>query len=193
METKSERPAVRPQSSKPQQSHSPEQSSGRRPSAPGSSAANTTSFGRNQARYRVPNGTITPQFHGLTARPRTRSVVRLEELEKEKPKVTQPSAKSIQVPGEGGNPADGVAPARWQPSVSIGSPLWLEGEDPSRIEIADRNITQKRLWVEQYRGIHEFTRLLDEAIGERDQLDENNVENTMPQYVFPSLSKLYPP
>ncbi|KAK0751490.1 hypothetical protein B0T18DRAFT_457249 [Schizothecium vesticola] len=110
-------------------------------------------------------------------------------MKRERSNDTQPSAKSIQV-GEGSNLADSVSPARWQPSISIGSPLWLEGEDPSRIEIADRNIAQKRLWVEQYRGIPEFTKLLDEAISERGQLDENNVEHAMPQHVFPPPSTI---
>ena len=176
------RPTTRPQIPEAQRSEQGNHNHvlGRRPSAPGSSAANRANFGRNQASHRVDRN-ITTRSPALLGRPRTRSISRL--LEESRAKDSNPSAKSIQI-GDIDNPVDAVSPNRWQPSISIGSPLWLEGEDPSRIEIADRDIAQKRLWVQQYQGVPEFAGMLDEAINERRQLDENDVVNTIPRHVL---------
>ncbi|KAK1828535.1 hypothetical protein QBC39DRAFT_416801 [Podospora conica] len=192
MDTTSDQPASRHHTPQVHPSQHTDQTpaAARRPSAPGSSAANTANFSRNQARYRVSKGRITPQFPGLTTRPRTRSVVRLEELEKEEAKDPEPEATPTERSEyDHGNPADDAPPAKWAPSFSIGSPLWLEGEDLSRIEIADRNIAQNRLMVEFYRGVPAFAEYLDEAIKERNQLDENDVENTLPLSKVPSIQK----
>ncbi|KAK4112023.1 hypothetical protein N656DRAFT_790158 [Canariomyces notabilis] len=56
----------------------------------------------------------------------------------------------------------------------MGSPLWLEGEDPSPIEVADRKVMQLRFL---------------EAIQEREQLDETNPVNTQPRSANPSLHR----
>lgn len=69
----------------------------------------------------------------------------------------------------------------WRPSIVIGSPLWLEGEDLNAIEIADRKIAQTRLWANHYRGVPEFAQMLQEAIREREQLDETARVNTQPR------------
>ncbi|KAL2255717.1 hypothetical protein VTK26DRAFT_2824 [Humicola hyalothermophila] len=68
----------------------------------------------------------------------------------------------------------------WRPSIVIGSPLWLEGEDPSALEVADRKIAQTRLWAQHYQG-PEFERIFQEAVRERQQLDETSEENTQPR------------
>lgn len=70
----------------------------------------------------------------------------------------------------------------WKPSIVVGSPLWLEGEDPSLLDIADRKIIQARLWVEHYQGVPDFARMLQAAIQERQQLDETDPVNTRPRY-----------
>jgi len=69
---------------------------------------------------------------------------------------------------------------KWAPSAAIGSPLALEGEDLSRIELADRKVHQTRKWLDYYNGGPYFENLLQEAIREREQLDETDVENTKP-------------
>ena len=73
-----------------------------------------------------------------------------------------------------------ASPDQWEPSVAIGSPLTVEGESLSRVELADRKIIQRRAWVEYYKGVDHFAKLLQEAIDERAQLDERNEENTRP-------------
>ncbi|KAK0731406.1 hypothetical protein B0H67DRAFT_639809 [Lasiosphaeris hirsuta] len=83
--------------------------------------------------------------------------------------------------------ADVSVSGRWAPSIVIGSPLWLEGEDPSRIEIADRRIAQCRAWVEYYQGVSKFACLLEEAIDQRARLDEDNEANTKPRSSLASI------
>ncbi|KAK3329468.1 hypothetical protein B0H66DRAFT_610338 [Apodospora peruviana] len=68
----------------------------------------------------------------------------------------------------------------WKPSLAIGSSLSVEGEDLSRIEMADRKIIQRRTWLEFYGNTGYFPELLEKAISERTQLDENDEENTLP-------------
>lgn len=72
---------------------------------------------------------------------------------------------------------------QWQPSIVIGSPLWLEGEDLSKIEVADRKVAQTRLWAEHYQGVARFAEMHQEAIQERAHLDEKDEVNTKPRYV----------
>ncbi|KAK0666162.1 hypothetical protein QBC41DRAFT_281583 [Cercophora samala] len=77
----------------------------------------------------------------------------------------------------------------WQPSLVIGSALWLEHEDPTKIEIADRKVLQTRLLAEHYQNyqnVAAFSEMHERAVQERAQLDENDEENTTPMYV-PSL------
>ncbi|KAK3984860.1 hypothetical protein QBC44DRAFT_362767 [Cladorrhinum sp. PSN332] len=71
--------------------------------------------------------------------------------------------------------------AEWQPSIAMGSPLWLEGEDPSIIEIADRKVAQTRLWADHYRGVARFAEMLEEAIQERAKLDASDEVNIQPR------------
>ncbi|KAK0657570.1 hypothetical protein B0T16DRAFT_453014 [Cercophora newfieldiana] len=134
---------------------------------------NTTSFGGNRAHYQVPRGIFSPVSPAARSpRPRTRSVSRAE------------SEEQLRLGDNNQQPSLPVIPeaeAEWKPSIVLGSPLWLEGEDLSRIEIADRKIAQRRLWVEHYRGAADFPDLLEQAIQERNLLDPANEENTKPK------------
>ncbi|KAK4680859.1 hypothetical protein QC764_102460 [Podospora pseudoanserina] len=47
----------------------------------------------------------------------------------------------------------------WQPSLVIGSALWLEYEDPTKIEIADRKVLQTRLLAEHYQNYQNVSAL----------------------------------
>jgi hypothetical protein len=69
----------------------------------------------------------------------------------------------------------------WRPSIALGSPLWLDGEDLSAIEIADRKVAQTRLWVDYYQGVPDFVRTHQEAVREREQLDVTDEANTKPR------------
>ena len=110
-------------------------------------------------------------------RPRTRSVTSKEAEELNK---TQSGIPPLSVAAQVGEyEGDSVASAQWEPSIVIGSPVSLEGEDLSRIEMADRKIAQRRLWAEHYQGAGDFLKLLEEALDERKQLDENDKENTV--------------
>ncbi|KAK0747830.1 hypothetical protein B0T21DRAFT_406406 [Apiosordaria backusii] len=71
----------------------------------------------------------------------------------------------------------------WQPSLVVGSALWLEHEDPTKIEIADRKVLQTRLLAQHYQGVDAFAELYEKAVQERAELDENSEENTMPMHV----------
>ncbi|KAK4647550.1 uncharacterized protein QC761_102460 [Podospora bellae-mahoneyi] len=78
----------------------------------------------------------------------------------------------------------------WQPSLVIGSALWLEHEDPTKIEIADRKVLQTRLLAEHYQNyqnVSALTQMYEKAVQERAQLDENDEENTTPISKIPSL------
>ncbi|KAK3954384.1 hypothetical protein QBC32DRAFT_207938 [Pseudoneurospora amorphoporcata] len=71
----------------------------------------------------------------------------------------------------------------WRPDIAYGSELWVQGEDLSRIEIADRRVARARLRVEHYRHAPSpaiFQQQLDEEIRKREELDENDEENTKP-------------
>lgn len=69
----------------------------------------------------------------------------------------------------------------WRPSIVLGSPLWVEGEDPNAIQIANRKVAQTRLWVEHYQGVPYFAQAHQEAVEARAQLDESAEENTQPR------------
>ena len=68
----------------------------------------------------------------------------------------------------------------WKPSIVIGSPLWLDAEDLSVIEIADRKVAMTRLWAHHYQGEH-FAQVHQDAVREREQLDETAEINTQPR------------
>ncbi|KAK4245936.1 hypothetical protein C7999DRAFT_15909 [Corynascus novoguineensis] len=74
----------------------------------------------------------------------------------------------------------------WKPSIVLGSPLWLQGEDLSAIEIADRKVAQTRLWVAHYQGVPYFVQKHEEAIGERLKLNEALEQNTKPRTALKS-------
>jgi hypothetical protein len=101
-------------------------------------------------------------------RPRTRSLARIEtELaQQQQPdrQVTQPQS----------------APLEWKPSIVLGSPLNLEGEDLNAIQLADRKVEQTRLWASHYQGVPYFQEAHQKAIEERAQLDETAEENLLP-------------
>jgi hypothetical protein len=115
----------------------------------------------------------------VAQRIRTRSIARTEEAQQEQQQQQQHTA-SPAAPGE--IPTNSQGRGAWQSSIVMGSPLWLEGEDPSPIEVADRKVMQLRFLVEHYPGHAEMARLLQEAIQEREQLDETNPVNTQPRY-----------
>ena len=75
----------------------------------------------------------------------------------------------------------------WQPTISIGDPLSLPGEDLSRIQFADRNIAQWRSILAYHRGAPHIEKFLVKAIEERLALDGEDMNNTQPMYVVPAL------
>ncbi|KAK3497564.1 uncharacterized protein B0T23DRAFT_402677 [Neurospora hispaniola] len=81
-------------------------------------------------------------------------------------------------------PAASASPfGEWTPDIAYGSELWVEGEDLSRIEIAERGIARARLRVEHYRNAPNpaiFQQQLDEEIRKREELDDHDEENTKP-------------
>ncbi|KAK4129436.1 hypothetical protein N657DRAFT_562980 [Parathielavia appendiculata] len=81
---------------------------------------------------------------------------------------------------------DAIFATQWRPSIALGSPLWLAGEDLSAIEIADRKVTQTRLWRDYYRGAPDFVRTHQEALREREQLDETDEANIKPRSALSS-------
>lgn len=72
-------------------------------------------------------------------------------------------------------------PKEWKPSIVLGSPLWVEGEDLNAIELANRKIAQTRLWMNHYQGVPHFVQVHQEAVQAREQLDETAEENTTPR------------
>ncbi|KAK3336749.1 hypothetical protein B0T19DRAFT_50138 [Cercophora scortea] len=129
---------------------------------------------------------------------RTRSVAKAEEEEKEKEKETE-AASQQQRPLPSSTPAPAPVPTpipaedsstKWRPSIVIDSPLTLPGEDPSRIELADRKIAQHRLLTTTYPNHPDFPSLLDAAILERSLLSPLNDENTKPLSTLPSTHAL---
>lgn len=140
---------------------------------------NTTSFGGNRAQYQVPSGVFSPSPAAPSPgsprpghRHRTRSVARTES-EGQQPLPVLPAAPM-------------ASESKWKPSIVLNSPLWLIGEDPSRIEIADRKIAQRRLWKEHNGDSPYFADLLEQAIRERNLLDEDDEENTKPKSTLAS-------
>ncbi len=75
----------------------------------------------------------------------------------------------------------------WKPTISIGDPLSLPGENLSRIQFADRNIAQWRSILAYHQGSSHIETFLAKAIEERLALDENDMDNTQPMYVVPIL------
>ncbi|KAK4202497.1 hypothetical protein QBC40DRAFT_321718 [Triangularia verruculosa] len=75
----------------------------------------------------------------------------------------------------------------WQPSLVVGSALWLDHEDPTKIEIADRKVMQTRLLAQNYEGVNAFAEMYERAVQERANLDENSEENITPISQIPSL------
>ncbi|KAL2165323.1 hypothetical protein VTH06DRAFT_620 [Thermothelomyces fergusii] len=112
-------------------------------------------------------------------RVRTRSVARIEAQERQR--HTQPTehAESRPAVAVQTSSSDKACEA-WKPSIVIGSPLWLEGEDLSAIQIADRRVAQTRLWADYYRGVPYFEQAHRDAVEQRQKLDETSEENTKP-------------
>jgi len=146
-------------------------------------AFNTANYGGNRVHPQVPRGVFSP-ISPRTRRPRTRSIAQTELESQQQP---QPQPFEEQIPPL---PEAPEVEAQWRPSIVVGSPLWVEGEDLSRIEIADRKIAQRRLWVEHYRGASDFPSLLEDAIRERNQLLPTDEESTQPKSTLPSTHAL---
>ena len=77
----------------------------------------------------------------------------------------------------------------WQPTISIGDSLTLPGENLSRIQFADRNIAQWRSILAYHRGSPHIKKFLVKAIEERLALDDEDMNNTQPMYVVPTLER----
>ena len=75
----------------------------------------------------------------------------------------------------------------WQPTISIGDPLSLPGENLSRIQFADRNIAQWRSILAYHQGSSHIEKFVAKAIEERLALDDEDMDNTQPMYVVPTL------
>jgi hypothetical protein len=69
----------------------------------------------------------------------------------------------------------------WKPSVVIGSPLALPGENLSRVELADRNAAAWQARCEFYDYEPYFTHMLSRAITDRRNLDNWDREHILPQ------------
>ncbi|KAJ4297029.1 hypothetical protein N0V88_003945 [Collariella sp. IMI 366227] len=75
----------------------------------------------------------------------------------------------------------------WRPSIVLGTPLCLDGEDLSAIEIADRKVAQTRLWMEHYQEVPDFAQMHQDAVRERGQLDETVKDNIKPRSALKSV------
>ena len=154
---------------------------------------NAEIFSRNRShRVRRVNDDVSRLFAG---RARTRSLARIETEQwqrQQQQQQTGPEATdtglqndtSLQ-PTTQPTPQSGLQFGRWKPSIVLGSSLWLENEDLSAIQIADRKVAQTRLWVDHYRGVPDFARMHQEAVEERRQLDETAEINLKPRSVSP--------
>ncbi|AEO53357.1 hypothetical protein MYCTH_42394, partial [Thermothelomyces thermophilus ATCC 42464] len=114
-------------------------------------------------------------------RVRTRSVARAEGQE-----LQGHTQHADSHPGVVRTDSSDKAVKEWKPSIVIGSPLWLEGEDLSAIQIADRKVAQTRLWADHYRGVPYFAQAHQEAVEQRQRLDEASEENTKPRSALES-------
>lgn len=117
-------------------------------------------------------------------RARTRSVTRVEAMQQhQQSQQQQQQHTSLYADGTLGNldsPPDNH-PEEWKPSIVLGSPLWVEGEDLNAIELANRKVAQTRLWMNHYQGVPHFVQVHQEAVQAREQLDETAEENTTPR------------
>ncbi|KAL2199113.1 hypothetical protein P885DRAFT_30596 [Corynascus similis CBS 632.67] len=145
----------------------------RRPSSDGHTTYNVDSFAQNRL------GQDAAVFGSYGAR--TRSLARAEsEKHQQHTQHMSLDAAVAQI-----NANDRPVEA-WKPSIVLGSPLWLQGEDLSAIEIADRKVAQTRLWVAHYQGVPYFVQKHEEAIRERQKLNEALEQNTKPRTALKS-------
>ncbi|KAK3393745.1 hypothetical protein B0H63DRAFT_459048 [Podospora didyma] len=158
---------------------------GRRQSATRRITSNVSSFNRNRD-HRIRRSVPYPE----PQTPRTRSMARrAAEAEAEAESLAMGEQRVVSIPesAEHEHQHKRNAPSEeWKPSITIGDSLWLPGEDLSRIEIAERRITQCRAWLQYYGATADFPQLLEEAISERNNLDEKDENNTMPVSRLPS-------
>ncbi|KAK3907037.1 hypothetical protein C8A05DRAFT_40216 [Staphylotrichum tortipilum] len=96
-------------------------------------------------------------------------------------RLTDPDDASVPPAEHLDRPEDGPCRPQWKPSIVLGTCLWIEGEDLNAIQIADRKVIQTRFWADHYKGVPEFVRMHQAALGERDQLDETAEVNTKPR------------
>jgi len=75
--------------------------------------------------------------------------------------------------------------AQWEPSIALGTCLCVEGEDLNAIQMADRKVIQTRFWADYYKGVPEFVRMYQEALHQREELDETAEANTKPRLASP--------
>ncbi|KAH6634243.1 hypothetical protein B0J18DRAFT_486492 [Chaetomium sp. MPI-SDFR-AT-0129] len=136
----------------------------------------------------------------IATRIRTRSLARAEaeqqkqqqqQQEEEQQQQQQQQEQADITANEAQNntisPQINEAVPKWRPSIALGSPLWVEGEDPNAIQIADRKVAQTRLWVEHYQGVPYFAQAYREAVEARAQMDESAEENTQPRSTLKSI------
>ncbi|KAK4157732.1 hypothetical protein C8A00DRAFT_39881 [Chaetomidium leptoderma] len=157
-------------------------------------ARNVESFNRNR-NHRVrrfdDNVAVLYSYH----RARTRSMARIQaeheqeqqqEQQQQQQQMTAPNSDVAVVPNHIDSQPNSHL-RNWKPSIVLGSPLWVEGEDPNAIEIADRKVAQTRLWAGHYQGVPDFVRMHQEAVREREELDETAEVNTTPRSALNSV------
>ena len=104
------------------------------------------------------------------------------EAERRQHQETSPADGGIQsnTNSQGDDTTEGTSEG-WKPSIVLGSSLWVEGEDLNALEIADRKVAQTGLWADHYQGVPYFVKAHQDAIEEREQLDESAEENFKPR------------
>lgn len=146
------------------------------------SSASTRASVRNMENFRNNRGHRFPRTDGdvsalFSHRAKNRRTAGAESEEKEQ---TDVEATQKEVPSQ---PI--VRPEAffgdWRPSIVLGTPLCLDGEDLSAIEIADRKVAQTRLWMEHYQQVPNFAQMHQDAVRERGQLDETAEDNIKPR------------
>lgn len=151
----------------------------RRSPALRSAAQNVESFNRNREQSTHSLFGAAPE-HGRQHM-RTRSIARTETTQRQEQARPEPVVVEPMQPVSAPEPPPRGDFGAWRPSIVIGSALWLDGEDLSAIEIANRKVAQTRLWAQHYHGVPGFARKFQEAIRERQQLDETAEVNTKPR------------
>ncbi len=149
-------------------------------------ARNAETFSRNRDHRvrRINAGVSVPSSHRARVRASARS--RAEQPQPQQQTIpdtgeTERGANALNNIDSQPEPQPSASFGNWKPSIALGTALWLDGEDLNAIQIADRKVAQTRFWADRYGGGPEFVRMHQEAVQEREQLDEAAQENTTPR------------